>query len=164
MSVRTKLLGVAASGALAVVGAAVVAPGTASAFPVRPTLSISGVEGPNSVGACTGGFCSAFNQLVSLSAPGDAVTFTAAQTGMSEPLRVIAEDTLTCQAAHAENVYTYQHNTTFGTATLTFQPDLTCPSIGQYQYPIASEQSAQAQAETGVTTPSAGLVWYDQLQ
>ena len=163
MSLRTKLVGLGAAGALAVAGVTAVVPGTASALSIRttPTVSISGVEGANSAGACAGTFCNMFNDVVSVSAPGHAVTFTAAQAGQFIPLRVIAQDTVTCWGAHAVNEYTYTHDTAFGTTTLTFQPDLTCPAGS---YAAGSEQSAQAQTENGLTTPYAGFDWYSQLQ
>jgi hypothetical protein len=157
MSMRTRLIGLAAAGTLAACGAACVVPQAASALKLRSSLSISGVEGSSSVEACTGGPCAAGNQLVFLSSSGHAVTFTAAQTNMNEPLRVVATDTLWCES-QAGNIatYTFAHNTAYGTTTLTFQPDLTCPP-GQFF--VGSEQSAEAQAANGMTTPYAELKW-----
>jgi hypothetical protein len=164
MSLRTKLTGLVAAGALVVASSAALVPGTASAALTIPppvyhppvVLSISGVLASNHVAAYEGG--NGDYLTLPMFPSGQPVTFTSGLTWLKSPVRVIASDTFDCKDNYGNYYeYTVDHDTAFGTATVTFQPDVTCPTGQALEWTVVT---AHAQDEAGATTPGVGFYWF----
>jgi hypothetical protein len=139
-------------------------PGCTPPPPEPQILTISGTEGTQSLTTFYGGTSELLvnGWYPNQPSPPPPVTFTARLTNSTAPVRVIATDELWCiDASYAYYTYTFSHDSApgNGTASVTFQPTISCPA-GQML--AESAQVGQAQLPSGTftkTTPTVTFAW-----
>ncbi|MBV9605719.1 MAG: hypothetical protein JO027_11445 [Solirubrobacterales bacterium] len=172
MSLRSKLIGLIGScGVIACAAGAM--PGAASAQCLPPgckpppqphILSITGTEAAQTLSTYYGGT----SQLIvngwypNPPSPPPPVTFKASLSNSFAPVLVVAHDELWCvDSSYNYYAYTFPHDSAVGagTASVTFQPTLSCPTG---QKVAESAQVGQAQLPGGTypeSTPTVTFAW-----